>query len=248
MATRQQIFDGSRVQAYAKPLLVALVLHVLCTKVQTLIDLTVGPLSLPERKPLRDGVIAIRNSLAVCVEPDALEFINVLVDQCGRAMQMVRSGTLGGASGRYQQVSVDSIVKMPGNPDLLASGLGETAIAAGILGAGVKRGEWTIKKPASNNASAGTIRIETPLGITKVFLTAAPHTALKLRQEGHVTEADGPIVIQGLNLVPAMPRSPRGAPGRTGRVGVREVSIASLLQASGSFDDLFQLFREELAI
>jgi hypothetical protein len=247
-ATRQQIFDGSRVQAYAKPLLVALVLHMLCLKTQRLIDLAAGPLGVPERQPLRDGVIALRNKLADCVEPDVLAFVNALVEQCGRAMQIVRNGILVHAPGRYQPVTIESIARMSGNPDLLASGLRETAVATGILGAGVERGEWTIRAPASHNGRDGTIRMVTPSGITKVFLASGPHAALQLRQERYVVEADEPIVIQGLKLVPAMPRSPRGTPGRTGRIGVREVSIASLLETSGTFDDLFQHFREELAI
>jgi hypothetical protein len=35
---RQQIVDEARIQAYAKPLLLALVLHLLCSKVRALVD------------------------------------------------------------------------------------------------------------------------------------------------------------------------------------------------------------------
>jgi hypothetical protein len=39
---RQQIVDEARIQAYAKPLLLALVLHLLCSKVRALVDLAPG--------------------------------------------------------------------------------------------------------------------------------------------------------------------------------------------------------------
>jgi hypothetical protein len=247
-ANRQQIFDGSRIQAYAKPLLVALVLHVLCTKIKRLIDLAAGPIGVAERQPLRDGVVTLRNQLAACVEPDALAFINALIDKNGRAMQLFRNGNLVHAAGRYQPLTCESIANMSWNPDLPASGLREMAVAAGILGTGVTRGDWTIDTPASNDARDGMIRVTTLSAVSKVFLTSGPYTALQLRQEGHVVDADEPIVIQGLKLVPAMTRSPRSAPGRTGRIVAREVSMASLLEAAGSFDELFQRFREELAI
>lgn len=247
-ANRQQILDGSRIQAYAKPLLVALVLHLLCGKVKTLIDLAGGALAMANRQPLRDGVVALRNQLAACVAPDSLAFMNAFIDQCGRSMHLVRNGSLAHAVGRYQPLTVESIPNMPGNPDLPASGMREAAVAAGILGAGVSRGEWAIDTPASKVVRDGMFRLTTPAGNAKVFLTSGPYAALQLRQEGHVVDADEPIVIQGHKLVPAMTRSPRGAPGRTGRIGAREVSIASLLEASVSFDELFQRFREELAI
>lgn len=247
-ANRQQIFESSRIQAYAKPLLVALVLHVLCTKVTTLIDLAAGPIGLADRQPLRDGVIAFRNQLSTYVEPDALSFINTLVDQCGRSMQLIRNGSLADAHGRYQALTTESIRSIAGNPGLPASGLRETAVAVGLLGAGLANDDWTVVAPDPSSTRDGMIHVNTTSGVAKVFLASGPHAALQLRYEGHVIDADEPIVIQGLKLAPSMARSPRGAPGRTGRTVVREVSIASLLESSTTFDELFQRFREELAI
>ena len=158
-ATRQHIFEGSRVQAYAKPLLVAMVLHVLCAKVERLIDIAMGHLEPAEQQPLMRGVTALRNLLAALAQPDTLTFINSLIDQCGRAMRLIRSGSLARVFGRYQPISIESILAMPGNPDLIVSGLKETAIAVGIVGAGVDKGVWTINSPASLEPSEGTFRM-----------------------------------------------------------------------------------------
>ncbi len=247
-ANRPQILDGSRIQAYAKPLLLALVLHLLCSKVRTLVDLAPGAIPPADRQPLRDGVVALRNQLAACVAPDPLAYINAFIDQWGRSLNLIRNGSLTHVPGRYQPLTVESIADITINPNLPASGMRETAVAAGVLGYGVSRGEWQIAPPASNAVCDGMFRVNTPSGEAKVFLTSGPISALQLRQDGHVVDADEPIVIHGHKLVSAMPRSPRSAPGRTGRLRAREVSIASLMESSATVDGLFQRFREELAI
>jgi len=247
-ANRQQIVDGSRIQAYAKPLLLALVLHLLCSKLRTLVDLAEGAIAQADRQPLRDGVVTLRDQLAACVAPDPLAFVNAFIDQWGQCLNLIRNGSLTHGEGRYQPLTVESVANIPINPNLPASGIRETAVAAGVLGYGVSRGEWQIDSPASNVVRDGMFRLNTPSGEAKVFLTSGPISALRLRQDGHVVDADEPIVIHGQKLVPAMCRSPRSAPGRTGRLGAREVSIVSLLESSTTLDELFQRFREELAI
>ena len=245
---RQQIVDEARIQAYAKPLLLALVLHLLCSKVRALVDLAPGALPVADRQSLQDGVIALRDQLAAIVTPNPLAFINAFIDQWGRSLHLIRNGSLTHAAGRYQPLTVESIANIATNPGLPASGLRETAVAVGLIGYGVCRGEWQIDAPASNAVRDGMFRLHAPSGEAKVFLTSGPTSALQLKQDGHVVDAEEPIVIHGHKLVPAMARSPRAAPGRTGRRVIREVSLASLLESSATLDELFQRFRMELAI
>ncbi len=164
------------------------------------------------------------------------------------SLHLIRNGSLSNATGRYQPLTVESIADMGANPSLPASGLRETAVAAGLIGYGVSRGEWHIYAPASDATHDGMFRLHAPSGEAKVFLTSGPISALRLKQDGHLIDTDEPILIHGQKIVPAMSRSPRAAPGRTGRRGVREVSLASLLESSATLDDLFQQFRMELAI
>ena len=245
---RQQIVDEARIQAYAKPLLLALVLHLLCSKVRALVDLAPGAMPAADQQSLRDGVMALRNQVAASVAPDPLTFINAFIDQWGRSLDLFRNGSLTHAAGRYQPLTVESIANIAINPGLPASGLRETAVAAGLIGYGVSRGEWLIDAPASKAVRDGMFRLHAPSGEAKVFLTSGPTSALQLKQDGHVVNAEEPIVIHGHKLVPAMARSPRAAPGRTGRRVIREVSLASLLESSATLDELFQRFRMELAI
>ena len=245
---RQQIVDEARIQAYAKPLLLALVLHLLCSKVRALVDLAPGAMPVADRQSLQDGVIALRDQLAAIVTPNPLAFINAFIDQWGRSLHLIRNGSLTHAAGRYQPLTVESVANIATNPGLPASGLRETAVAVGLIGYGVSRGEWQIDAPASNAVRDGMFRLHAPSGDAKVFLTSGPTSALQLKQDGHVVDAEEPIVIHGHKLVPAMARSPRAAPGRTGRRVIREVSLASLLESSATLDELFQRFRMELAI
>lgn len=245
---RQQIVDEARIQAYAKPLLLALVLHLLCSKVRALVDLAPGALPVADRQSLQDGVIALRDQLAAIVTPNPLAFINAFIDQWGRSLHLIRNGSLTHAAGRYQPLTVESVANIATNPGLPASGLRETAVAVGLIGYGVSRGAWQIDAPASNAVRDGMFRLHAPSGEAKVFLTSGPTSALQLKQDGHVVDAEEPIVIHGHKLVPAMARSPRAAPGRTGRRVIREVSLASLLESSATLDELFQRFRMELAI
>lgn len=245
---RQQIVDEARIQAYAKPLLLALVLHLLCSKVRALVDLAPCAMPVADRQSLQDGVIALRDQLAAIVTPNPLAFINAFIDQWGRSLHLIRNGSLTHAAGRYQPLTVESVANIATNPGLPASGLRETAVAVGLIGYGVSRGEWQIDAPASNAVRDGMFRLHAPSGEAKVFLTSGPTSALQLKQDGHVVDAEEPIVIHGHKLVPAMARSPRAAPGRTGRRVIREVSLASLLESSATLDELFQRFRMELAI
>jgi hypothetical protein len=247
-ANRQQIVEEACIQAYAKQLLLALVLHLLCSKITLLVDLAPSAVPVADRQSLRDGIIELRDRIAVNVAPDPLAFLNTFIDLWGRSLHLIRNGSLSNATGRYQPLTVESIANMGANPSLPASGLRETAVAAGLIGYGVSRGEWHIYAPASDATHDGMFRLHAPSGEAKVFLTSGPISALRLKQDGHLIDTDEPILIHGQKIVPAMSRSPRAAPGRTGRRGVREVSLASLLESSATLDDLFQQFRMELAI
>lgn len=247
-ANRQQIVEEACIQAYAKQLLLALVLHLLCSKITLLVNLAPSAVPVADRQSLRDGIIELRDRIAVNVAPDPLAFLNTFIDLWGRSLHLIRNGSLSNATGRYQPLTVESIADMGANPSLPASGLRETAVAAGLIGYGVSRGEWHIYAPASDATHDGMFRLHAPSGEAKVFLTSGPISALRLKQDGHLIDTDEPILIHGQKIVPAMSRSPRAAPGRTGRRGVREVSLASLLESSATLDDLFQQFRMELAI
>lgn len=248
-ANLNSVLEAARIQAFAKPLLTALLLDVLFRKLQALILLVPGLLLAVERQMLQHGVIALRDSLANAALP-TVDFVQALLDRLGRASKLLRDGYIVNSKVRYQPIISDSIADLPGNADLGALGLGEAAVALGLLGIGLSRGDWKIDVE-STHVEAGVLAV-TGNGAaarrTKVFLTANGNGAAMLRSEGHLTDTDAPVLVQSKERAPPMSRSPRGASGRTGLPIAREVSISTLLNEYASAEELYDAFRQELAL
>ncbi len=243
------VFDQARIQAYAKPLLTALLLDVLCRKLQALVLIAPGPFPQAERQPLINGIKELRNSLAAAAQP-TVDFVNSLLSRFGRASKLLREGQIVDPTVRYQAISAEPVSGLQGNLDLGASGLPEAAVALGLIGAGLARGSWVIEAEAMTDDSGVFAVTGTAVGTfrTKVFVTANPYCATMLQTHGHLVDGQAPILIQSKALVATMARSPRGPAGRTGRAVTREVSIASLFKSAVSFNDLYDSFRRELAL
>lgn len=243
------VFEAARIQAYAKRLLTALLLDVWSRKLQALIPLAPGPLPLAERQHLCAGIVSLRNHLADAAEPE-IDFIDALLDRFGRACKLLRDGQIERPNVRFEPITNDVVTALPGNPALGALGLREAAVALGLVGMGLSRVDWTVEAEALDKDS-GVLAVNgkgAAAARTKVYLTASAAGAALLRSEGHLVEAESPLLIQSQKLAVPMTRSPRGAAGRTGLPKVREVSISTLLQNSITADELYEAFRQELAL
>ena len=243
------VYEAARIQAYAKRLLTALLLDVWSRKLQALIPLAPGALQLTERKSLCAGIVSLRNHLADEAEPE-LVFIDGLLDRFGRACKLLRDGEIERPNVRYEPITNDVVAALPGNLALGALGLREAAVALGLVGMGLSRGDWAVEAESLNRES-GVLAVTgtgTAASRTKLYLTASAAGATLLRSEGHLVESESPLLIQSQRLAVQMTRSPRGASGRTGLPKAREVSISTLLQTCVTADELYEAFRQELAL
>lgn len=243
------VFEAARIQAYSRRLLTALLLDVWSRKLQALTILAPGPLPLAERQHLCDGIAALRNHLADAALPE-LDFIDALLDRFGRACKLLRDGQIEHPNVRFEPIATEVVTALQGNPALGALGLREAAVALGLVGMGLSRGDWTVESE-SLDKEAGVLAVTgkgAAAARTKLYLTASAAGAALLRSEGHVIEAESPLLIQSQKLAIPMTRSPRGASGRTGLPKVREVSISTLLQSGATADALYEAFRQELAL
>lgn len=248
-ANLTSVFEAGRIQAYARRLLTALLLDVWSRKLQALIALAPGPLALAERQHLCAGIVSLRNHLADAAEPE-LDFIDALLDRFGRACKLLRDGQIEHPNVRFEPITSDIVAALPGNPALGALGLREAAVALGLVGMGLSREDWTVEAEALNRES-GVLAVTgkgAAASRTKVYLTASAAGAALLRSEGHMVETESPLLIQSQKLAAPMARSPRGASGRTGLPKVREVSMSTLLQTYTTAEELYEAFRQELAI
>ena len=245
--SRNEIMESALVRAYAKPLLLSLVLQVLCVKLKKLIHLAPGPMGNAEREALEIGVIAIRNQLALSAAADPLAFLNAFIFRSHRIITLFREGRTPDLPQMYTPISNYPVHLFAGEPTLRALGLREAAVAIGILGVGLRNGAWTLE--ALQMEEHGVIvRIVSALGCANVYFAANSHVALWLLHEGYLEGDDDIVVIHSLKIVRALQRSPQGAPGRTGRVGLREVSISELMDEAQSHLELVQRFRQEVAV
>jgi SIR2-like domain len=246
--TSDAISESAVIRAYAKPLLIALVLHVICSKLKKLIELAPGGLGPSDQQRLHQGVLTLRDMVAATIGADKMAFIRSFIEQSGRAITMFREGRAPTTPRSYNPIIPMPVQQIAGDTSLSASGLREAAVAAGILGLGVSAGDWTLNGEDAADPEAGMIRINGVASSAKVFFVINSYSAVWLQHNGHVADAGGTILIHSHEKTPAMQRSPRGAPGRTGRSGLREVSISALLNDATNVDELMQRFREEVAV
>jgi hypothetical protein len=249
VANLAAVLEAARIQAFAKPLLIALLLDVLCRKLQALILLAPGLLSPDERKVLSDGLTVLRNHLADALLP-TVDSVEALLNRWGRASKLLRDGGIENPEVKYEPITCDSVSGLVGNATLGALGLREAAVALGLIGMGLSRGDWKVDAETTH-LDAGILAV-TGIGSaacrTKVFLTSSSYGTTRLRSEGHLIDAQVPILIQSQMLVTPMIRSPRGPAGRTGLSIAREVSISTLLSGSTTAAELYDTFRLELAL
>lgn len=243
---RQQVTDGALIRAYAKPLLLALVLHVLCAKLCKLVEIAPSALSGAGRGELCAGIVQLRNLLADAANGDRLGFVRAFVEGSSRLISLYRDGSAGSAPRVYHPLTDVPLHRIHGNAAIPASGLRELAAAIGILGMGVRDGHWALGGTDLDDPSSGVLAVESALGASNVLFAANSHVALKLQHSGHVSA--GAVLLHGAEIAAVMSRSPRAAPGRTGKLAAREVSVADLLMEAADSGDLMQRFREAVVL
>ena len=244
---RQEITDSALLPAYAKPLLVSLVLYVVCSKLTRMIQLASGDLDSNGRETLKSGVVVVREKLAAEAESDRLGFVTNLIDQSSRAIMAFRDGHVTAAPRPYNPITPTPIQAMAADTTLPASGLREAAVAIGVLGMGISEGLWTLDSVETDD-DAAVVRINSAAGSAKAYFVMNSLVALRLVQSRHLKPGNDTVVINSLERIPLQPRSPRAAPGRTGKIGPREVSISELMREAPTSAALIQRFRKEVAL
>jgi len=235
--------------AYGKPLLLGLVLHCLAAKLSALIDFgSTANLSDIEKEKLRAGLKALRDKLALEGDADRMAFVDSFIHHSGRMMGMFHSGQVPTLPKRYLPITSSPVQAFAGDHLIETSGLPEAATAAAILGILLQEGKVTLKATDPTKFGSGVVEVESPLAPGKIFFAANANAALRLWNNGLVTDQGDTILVHSLEVMPSQTRSPRSSPGRTGKSGIREVSIATLAASANSSDELVLRFRQEVGI
>lgn len=246
MANREKIDESATFPAYAKPLLLSLILYVLSSKLKALIDgAKLAAFTSADKLHLQEGVTALRDLVANAVRSDPLGFIKLLIEHSGRLLSLFSTGQTPTLPTRYLPLTPAGVQYIAHDGTLQTSGLPELAIAMGVIGLLVGEGKIKVKATDPATFGSGALLIESSVGSAKVFFAANSNMALRLQVNGHVTDSNDTIVIHSLEIIPTLPRFPKGVVGRTGRSGRREVSISTLVAQTTGAAALVQRFREE---
>ena len=238
-------------RAYAKPLLVALVLYVVCAKLGAFVALAEAPhLSQAEREDIQQGIRLLRNRVGAAADGNRLDFIRSLVRALSRGLAVFREGRPPAADSTvYAAIGLSPLHQIGGDPDLATSGMRECAAAIGLFGLGDMPNGWALDFGRSPNGKDGVLTAGPAGHRARIYFAANTESALQLEIGGIVSDADGDaVVVHSTAHVPRQARSPRVPPGRTGRPSPRHVNMRDLLRESATLADLQHRFREEAAL
>ena len=242
-----EIEASALIQAYAEPLLVALVLAVLERKLTAYIAEARAPgIPQTERETLAHGISHIRHRVAERFEPDRLGATRRMIQAQSRALGMFRTGEEPAVTETvYRPLSNTPADRIAIDPELATSGLPGLATALGILGTGDAAGHWTLGVQPTGSKVPGALTITGGAGIDAAIHFAA-NAGAAIHQEKLPSVATDPgrtIMIHSTRPVTEAPRSPRGTFGRTGHATIRHIDMEALLDTCTSAAELEEHFR-----
>ncbi|MGM4992246.1 hypothetical protein [Tardiphaga sp. 841_E9_N1_2] len=248
-AHRAEICEAARLQAYAKPLLVALLLHVLTSKLEVLVDdAPAANLDASGRTAIVRGLRFLRDRVAVAGNSDRLLLARAIASGLARARHQLQNGTSAFGIQSYFPIDGDPAHLMKGKLGLKSSGQREAAVALGLIGLDEQTGSWTSSIDDAADARSGALRVTSPTASARIFLAANDGVVTNLLECGAFNEDDDDaVVICSGRIAGRQQRSPSGG-RRDGSFGPRYLAFGPMLADAASLDDLRDRFREEVSI
>jgi hypothetical protein len=240
-----EIEANSVIRAYAKPLLTALVLSVLCQKLEALAKRCASHSMAPADLVEVSGDIRVIRDLGAQISGDYLDGVLKIAELVSNAMHFFRAGSAptAGSDGYWPLTSIP-LYAIEADAEIPLGGLPELAVALGVIGRGAADGAWSIE--TGSKACAFQLTTTATDVQTRVFFAASARATIGLEESGAIDSSDNDVlVVHSDRVLPSLPRSPRAAPGRTGRSGPRHLGMSELLMDVASAHELRLRFREE---
>lgn len=250
-ANADEIASSALLGAYAKPTLVALVLHTLFDKLCVLLG-CVTEFALPagDLERLRRDLRRLRDRAAGIADADVAGFIQALVPLMSLVLSVFRTGRIPDPGDvHYQPISNAPVTEAIRDPDYPAAALGRLAVAASLLSRGSTDGIWGLEVGTLASPSHGAARVLGSHGALRVFVVKDSRALAELETGGVVDLGDDDVlVLQAESAQPAATRSPSGRYGRTGVGSAVCVDLEELCATVKSADALLEAFRVEGAL
>ncbi len=246
---RETICESARLQAYAKPLLLALLLQVLTTKLEVLAS-DVGAPNLDDtaHSAIADGLRHLRNRVAEADNGDRVAFARGIARGVARARHQLQNGTIPSGVPAYFPIDDGPAHRIKGKLALQSSGQREAAAALGLIGLDEQASAWATSVDDPTDARAGALRLASPNGNARVFLAANDYTITSLMNCGAFDDDDDDVVvICSGGVVDRQQRNP-SSNWRNGTIGPRYIGFGPMLAEANDLDDLRERFRGEVAL
>lgn len=247
---RHDIEISAHLRAYDKQLLTALLLSVLCQKMQQLAHEATAPkLPRADRDRIGTGLLHLRNAAAMAGEADKLSAVKMIAACVGRTRQQLQDGKSPVGKQAYYPIDRRPLQMMKSDMALSMTGQREAANALGLIGIEAEAGTWSITLDDPADPQSGALRLVDASSTTaRVFLAANDDNVTALLDAGAFDEADADVVVICSRKVTArQQRSPSGS-YRTGAVGLRYISFGPMLENASDIETLRNDFRSEIAI
>jgi hypothetical protein len=241
---RHAIEKEALVRAFAKPLLVALVLDVLARKARALIAAAdASRLPPTDLDALAEGADALRDLAGGAAGTGTPDFVKELLGVVGRLVSLFQHGAEPPSPATYHPLTMIPVCQIATDPSLPTNGVRELAAALGLLGRGLAAHGWHVSHGPAATGTHGALHV-TARHERALFFAATNASAITLARNGAVSSGAGDaVIVHSDDPAEPLPRSPSAPPGRTGATTVLEVGMGKLLREATSLDELERRFR-----
>jgi hypothetical protein len=248
-ANRVEIGRRSHIRAFGKPLLTALVLHVMAAKLIAMMRTADAPqISEDDRREVESGIRHLRDLAGRVSDANPLAFMRRLPKQAARAKVQLQQGSSPAGPIAYIPLSSRGVHQIAADANLVPTGQREAAAGLGLLGLGERDGDWSLSADDPDDPRSGAMRVRSVNGEARVVFVANSHHAVRLEREGVYSEDDGDIIlVHSEDIIVPQQRSP-SAKLRGGQPTARHVEMGHLLRTAANAHELRAQFRQGMAL
>lgn len=242
---RDDIANGSVLGAWAKPVLVALLLCSLTEKAVELVNDADMPI-LPEgeRFKLNNSLRELRDLIGMKANDGTLHFITDLIDSVAAVVSIFRTGRPTQRSGLYEPLSGQPVGEAPHSNYFPSEQLGRLGVLLALVGRGAVEGAWITRGGVPASLSGGALRLVSEYRDVRLFVVKDDEAWMQLAGADGYDDSDPDVLVIHAGRMPhKSQRSPRSRK-RTGRVGAAHLNIASVCEDARSAEDLFDEFKQ----
>ncbi len=246
---RDQICEAARIRAYAKPLLLALLLSVLTEKLKVLASDVAAPnLNSAAQSAIEAGLVFVRDNIAEAGNTRRLDLTHAVAAGLSRVRHQISDGLSKAGVQPYYALDSQPAHQMKGKQSLASTGLREAAAALGLIGLDAQAGNWEMKCDDPSLPESGPLRLASGGTEARIIFAANDDTINTMLGEGVFAEDDSDVVvICSKNVTPRQQRNPGGV-YRDGSVGPRYVSLGAMFKDAANLDDLRDAFRKRVSV